>query len=281
MKRNIIIFAVLLLILSCTACGKTLCSVEGCEVEAVEDINFDKQFCADHLEEKYCSVDDCDEVASEDDTYEEQYCTEHLNEKKAFEISKQAYEHITKAYAIAESFGDDIYDAWYISIFNTAELYDQGGTYLVSEMNITEEELALGVSYAFIDAFGMDWEETDQATKEEYMEATGIHFLAVSLMDDISTFCVECITGAYKVNGKTEEAQLALEEAKTLMKELGGEYEDYEHYPNLKNFYSVTASFLDFCAEPTGSFDQLRGTLNDYKNEARGYASDLDFIFED
>lgn len=281
MKRDIIILTALLLIISCTACGKTLCSVEGCDVEAVEDSNFDKQFCADHLQEQYCSVDSCKEVATEDDTYTEQYCTNHLNDKKAFDISKMAYENITKAYTIAENFGDDIYDAWYTGIFNTSELYDQGGSYLVSELSVTEEELSQGVSYAFITAFGWDWDETDQATKEEYMEASGLHFLAVSLMDDISTFCVECITGTYKVTGKTEEAQLALEEAKTLMKQLAGEYADYEYYPDLKDYYTVTSAFLDFCAEPTGSFDQLRGTLNDYKNEARGYANDLDFIFED
>ena len=281
MKRIAVLLCVVMCLGLLVSCGAAQCTVEGCEGEAVEDAVFEKQFCADHLAKKYCAIESCDEVAVEDTAYEEGYCKKHLANKKAYDVSKMAYENITKAYKITEQYGDDIYDAWYIGIFNTEDLYDQGGTYLASELNLTEEELAQGVSYALIQAFGMNWDETDQATKEEYMEASGIHFLTVGLMADIKTFCVECVNGAYEVTGKNDEALLALEEAKTLMKQLSEEYADYEHYPNLKGYYTATSSFFNFCVNPTGSFDQLRTTINDYRNEARDYISDLDYIFEE
>ena len=99
--------------------------------------------------------------------------------------------------------------------------------------------------------------------------------------DDLFSFCVNSVSAAYKVNGKVEEAQTALDAAKAQMKELSQKYSDYEHYPNLKGYYTTTSSFFDFCNNPTGSFEQVKTTVNDYKNEARDYISDLDYIFED
>lgn len=78
-----------------------------------------------------------------------------------------------------------------------------------------------------------------------------------------------------------DEVQTALNTAKEQMKELSDKYSDYEHYPNLKGYYTTTSSFFDFCQNPTGSFEQMKNTINDYKNEARDYISDLDYIFEE
>ena len=105
--------------------------------------------------------------------------------------------------------------------------------------------------------------------------------LALPFLKMTCFFCVMVVTGAYQANGKVAEAQNALEEAKTQMKELSEEYSDYEHYPNLKGYYTTTNSFFDFCLNPTGSFEQVKTTINDYRNEARDYMNDLDYIFEE
>ena len=78
-----------------------------------------------------------------------------------------------------------------------------------------------------------------------------------------------------------DEVQTAINTAKEQMKKLSDKYSDYEHYPNLKGYYTTTSSFFDFCQNPTGSFEQMKNTINDYKNEARDYISDLDYIFEE
>lgn len=252
MKKLSVFLIILLFCLTLVGCGKTTCSIEECKNDAIED-----------------------------EFYGELYCEEHLEDRKAFDISKKAYDNVIKAYDIAEQYGDDIYDAWYVGIFNEDELYEQGSKLLASELNLTEEDVSQGVAYALIDAFGWNWDEVDPETKKAYMavEDSGTYFLAVSLLADIKTFCVECVNGAYEVTGKSDEALTALEEAKTLMKELGEKYADYEHYPNLKKIYTETASFLDFCINPTGSFDQLRETLNEYKNNVRDLSNDLEYIF--
>ena len=72
-----------------------------------------------------------------------------------------------------------------------------------------------------------------------------------------------------------------MEEAKAEMKEMSEKYSDYEHYPNLKGYYTTTNAFFAFCQNPTGSFEQVKTTINDYRNDARSYKSDLDYMFED
>ena len=87
--------------------------------------------------------------------------------------------------------------------------------------------------------------------------------------------------GAYIENGKVDEVNALLENAKLQMKELSEKYSDYEYYPSLKEYYTTTRSFFDFCQDPTGSFEQIKGTINDYKNDARDYSNDLKYIFEE
>ena len=95
------------------------------------------------------------------------------------------------------------------------------------------------------------------------------------------SLCVRLINYAYTFNGEAEQARGALDEAKVLMKELSENYSDYEHYPNLKGYFTTTSSYFEFCENPDGSFDQYTETNNSYRNEIRDYTSDLDFIFED
>lgn len=56
---------------------------------------------------------------------------------------------------------------------------------------------------------------------------------------------------------------------------------NYEHYSNLKGYYTTTNAFFEFCQNPTGSFAQVKDTINNYKNDARDYRNDLAYIFED
>ena len=73
MKHKKRILALVLVgLLLMTGCGKTLCSMENCKNAAVED-----------------------------EVYGELYCEEHLAVRKAFELSKQAFDQISNAYEIA------------------------------------------------------------------------------------------------------------------------------------------------------------------------------------
>lgn len=200
--------------------------------------------------------------------------------KKAFTASETAYDKITIAYEITEQFGSDIYEAWRIGIYDDDEIIDNGIKHLASELSLNENELRDGVAYALaVTVAGGDWSETSEETKREFRQYADGAFGVMK--DDLFSFCVAVVTGAYIANGKVEEAQVALDEAKTLMKELSEKFSDYEHYPNLKGYYTTTSSFFDFCQNPTGSFEQVKDTINDYKNEARDFVNDLNYIFEE
>lgn len=200
--------------------------------------------------------------------------------KKAFNASKKAYDNIDTAYEITEQFGEDIYEAWRLGIFDDDKVLEDGVKYLATELNLSEEEITEGIVYSLVSLTNdTTYEESSEDDKEELRKSANLYF--VMLKDDLFTACVMAVTGAYSANGKIEEVQTALNEAKTQMKELSEKYSDYEHYPNLKGYYTTTSSFFDFCQNPTGSFEQVKETINKYRNEARDYSSDLDYIFEE
>lgn len=199
--------------------------------------------------------------------------------KKAFETSKVAYDNIDVAYEIVEQMGSDIYDAWLMGIYDKDELIDDGVKHLASELSLSEDEIRAGVGCTFAELFGSSWQFVSETDKQAYMD--GADELFALFEDEMFTFCVLSVKNAYEINGKMEEAQIALDAAKANMKELSEKYSDYEHYPNLKGYYTTTSSFFNFCKDPTGSFEQVKDTINNYKNEARDYASDLDYIFEE
>lgn len=205
--------------------------------------------------------------------------------EKAYNASKDAYNNITVAYEISEQFGEDIYEAWRMGIYDDDKISVK---YLAKELNLTEEELTEGIvnelfsiipKEGYADLTGEEKEEFEEGIREAFREEPDAYFQMFE--SDLFSACVRAVTSAYDANGKAGEAQQALEEAKKQMRELSEKYSDYEHYPNLKGYYTTTSSLLDFCQNPTGSFEQIKETINDYRNEARDYASDLDYIFEE
>lgn len=200
-------------------------------------------------------------------------------EKKAFEASKAAYNNVNSAYEITEKFGSDIYEAWRLAIYDKKEVLSDGCKYLAKELSLTEDEIAVGTAYTVTQLIGLEWDSLSDEEKENYKTLVNSSFELYK--DDLFSFCVKVVSNSYIVNGKADEAKKYLDEAKGQMKELSNKYSDYEHYPALKGYYTTTSSFFDFCQTPTGSFEQIKTTLEDYKTTARDYNADLDYIFEE
>lgn len=197
------------------------------------------------------------------------------SKKEAFEVSKSAYSNVKIAYEITEQISSDIYEAWHLGIFEDERILEggmKGGIhYMASKLSLNRIELREGLRYVM-----------EQAGKPSDRDDIDIPTFFSKWTDaPLFSVCIYSVIAAYTINGKVEEAQNALNAAKAQMKELSENYSDYEHYPNLKGYYTTTSSFFDFCQNPTGSFDQATETINDYKNKARDYISDLDFIFEE
>lgn len=204
--------------------------------------------------------------------------------KKAFEESKIAYDNIDIAYKISEQFSQDIYEAWRLGIYDKDEILKDGVAHLATRLSLNEDELKEGLVYTIADLTGENWSEISDETKASFTDDTAATiYVLESIMNqgDFYGLCVKVVTSSYIANGKVEEAQNALKTAKTQMKKLSENYSDYEYYPNLKGYFTTTSALFDFCQNPTGSFQQLNDTLNNYMKEARDYINDLNYIFEE
>ena len=137
-----------------------------------------------------------------------------------------------------------------------------------------------GVAY-FVVSMSDDttWETVTDEQKQKVRSLSDNIFLMYK--DDLCSLCVALVSDAYIANGQADQIQEYLNSAKSQMKDLSDKYSDYEHYPNLKGYYTTTNAFFDFCQNPTGSFEQVKTTINDYKNSARDYKNDLSYVFDD
>lgn len=201
--------------------------------------------------------------------------------KKAFEASKAAYDNVNAAYEITANFGADIYEAWRCGIFDKDELLSGGCTYFSKNLHISKDEISISIAHNIAEILGEKWDDISEERKDKYLSIVDSFFEVMDTEDDLFTWCVQIITDAYTINGKVDEIESYLTEAKAQMKELSEKYSDYEHYPALKGYYTTTSSFFDLCQNPTGSFEQLKTTIENYKTTARDYKANLDFIFED
>ena len=187
--------------------------------------------------------------------------------EEAFTNSKTAFENVTKAYLATNEFSEDIYEAWFQGV-NNRDKYDSDMELeaFANEMHIELEYIRQAVanlSYKSYYEYG-DWEMLPYYYNGSYFSAW-----------------ISVISEAYKCSGKADEISQSLTIAKDLMKQLSDDFSDYEHYPILKEYFTNTLAFFDFCCNPEGSFEQVKDTFNNYRNNAREYFFDLNYVFCD
>ena len=201
--------------------------------------------------------------------------------ERAFEVSSEAYAAIQLAYEMTDMYGSDIYNAWKTGIFDRKEMsLDK----LSKETGLSKDELTEGIYVSLASLT----EDGDVDSVKKSINDTGTEpdmlfdfYIDYFFEDDVFSGCVEIVNGAYEANGTNKAIDGALEHAKACMKELSEDFSDYEHYPELKAYYTTVLAYSDFCKNPTGSFEQLKDTINQYKNEARDAKNDLSYIFVD
>lgn len=196
-----------------------------------------------------------------------------------FALAKDAYKNIDSAYDITLQFAEDFYKAWRIGIYEKSKVQGNFAEYLSSELSLSKEDIIVGMAWQMGQAMaGKEWDELTEDQKNEYIELASGEFI---WKGSVFGFLTWSVRNAYIANGETEKAQSCLNNAKAQMRVFSKQYSDYEHYPNLKGYYTTTNSFLEFISNPSGTFDMLVDTINNYMNKACDYSADLDYIFED
>ncbi len=89
--------------------------------------------------------------------------------KRAFTVSKDAYDEITKAYEITDDFGVNVYEVWRQAIYEKNSVLEGGIEYLSEKLSLTKDELYEGAAYAMATGGGSkDWNEIDDTEKDVY-----------------------------------------------------------------------------------------------------------------
>ena len=121
-------------------------------------------------------------------------------DKKAFEVSKAAYDNVDIAYEITDNFGSDIYEAWRLGIYDDEEILDEGTAYLAGELSLSEDELKDGVVYVLLEIIGSSWED---ATDEEKTELRSSADSCFALFEDVLFFLCIGRNGGISSNWKS------------------------------------------------------------------------------
>ena len=272
MKRIISVILVCLFSLSLCACGSN--PVQEVEKQIEDLVNSPYSEKAAKLDDVLASYNALDDKQKEKVENRDQ-----LKQTQIYVLAQSAYNNINTAYEIIEVMGSDIYEAWRIGVFNSKEVKRGKFSYLASTLSLSEKELIEGAKYYVASLHDqMAWETLSKDQKARYDENVESVFY---LLDDVFSACVLVTSNAYVENGKTKQVEELLTSAKAQMKEMSQKYSDYEHYSNLKEYFTSVSAFFDFCKSPKGSYEQAIETMNDYRNTARELKNDLAFIFEE
>ena len=205
----------------------------------------------------------------------------------AFEVSKEAYNNINLAYEKVNQFSQDVYTAWNMGIRDKDKFSGQEDgyysweddyndsealTYFANELHISKSDLEAAVAKLM----GKDsYDAGSEYSAGDWYTLSNVRY------SSFFSACVDVVSTAYELNGISGEIKNLLNSARDQMKQLSDNYSDYEHYPNLKEYFTNTTAFFGFCMDPEGSFEQVVDTFNTYRNNARNYYYDLNYVFED
>lgn len=180
-------------------------------------------------------------------------------EAVTYNNSKLAFSKLNDSASILSRAMSDIYDAWKWGIYdwNDSESASTNAENLQKEVSIN---LDLGAG-----------------------EDSSARYLVVRAIFYESDWqgCVDLVVDSYEASGLYQEVETLLSEAQAALKTVSESNADYQYYPTLKQYYSKLQAMFEFVKSPTGSFEQLKTTMNDYANDIRTYQGDLSFVFAD
>ncbi len=255
MKKVLALLLVLVMCLSLAACGKSK-AVKAAEeaIDAIGEVTINSGDAIKNAEKLYGILTDAErqKVDNRLTLVEAQESFEALQEKLVYDNAKEAYGLLNEVAKLCEEGMDAIYGAWYFGIYKADDAYSVYSTMASEVPGFSSDELeaaatALGYTESLIK---YDWQ--------------------------YSLWTVEY---AITVRGDYDVITENMSEAQSVLQALTEQYDDYTYYPKLKEYYASINSYVDFFKNPTGSFNQLADTINNYENGIRTLKSDVGFLF--
>lgn len=193
---------------------------------------------------------------------------------------KSVYTALKNAYTIVDRHGSDIYTAWQKGIYQKEKFQganlNAATNYLASQLFLDYDEVLDGECYAWtVLLFGGEWEEKsdEEMQKDRETMATGSLFFMCS---DKKVACIITVIGAYRMNGDVDRVNEALGKYDALDSSLRKSEDFSEEIEKLDKLYTSIKSFLDFCQNPKGSFNEAGDTMSQYRKQIQECISSLD-----
>ena len=180
-------------------------------------------------------------------------------ESSAFNNSKIAYMKLNDAATIGNRAMSDIYNAWMWGIYD----WDDDKTNAENADNLQRE-----VSI-----------DLQAGAGEDSSPGAYLAIASLFLYDDEWQGCVDLVVASYDAAGLYQEAETLMNDAQQALKAVSEGNADYQYYPMLKQYYAKVNALLEFVKSPTGSFEQLKTTKNNYSNDILNFQGDLSFVF--
>ena len=204
-------------------------------------------------------------------------------EQAAFDNAQKAYDALCDAADETISIMNSVYGAWYFGIYKLSDYKTSKSAGKLSgfakETGLSELTIKNAINEYYVNYFKIlsgDTEEFKELDKETMDILVDSHIYGI---EDFNG-CLELVYLVFEAEGITNNLNENLTIAKDTLKIMTNDFDDYKHYPTLKDFYSKVSSYAEFAQSPSGSFQQLKDTINDYENSIRTYRTDLSFVFD-
>lgn len=283
MKKVISLLLMFVLCLSLCACGKSKATKEAeAAIASIGEVSLDSSGAISQAQKLYDLLTDAEKskvsnrsvLADAQETYDNLVYTHDAEE------IKNVYATLKDVYEIIDHHGSDLYTAWQKGIYQKDKFQganlNNATNYLASQLFLSYDEVLNGECYAWhVFLFKKDWETVseEQLQKDREALATGSLFYMCS---DKKSACILTVIGAYRVNGDVERVNAAFEKYNALERTIRENEKLSQEVETLDKLYTTMKSFLDFCQDPTGSFNQVGDTMSQYRKDVQECMTTLD-----
>lgn len=192
-----------------------------------------------------------DEDAAEDAAREERIRDVELGS------AKSAYKYLNTAAGAADEIVVTIYNAWHFAIYRADDLSDY--------------QKIRGLADA------LDVYDTDIS---EAMENLGLlDDYSYTVLEDFN-YTVAVAKEVCRIKGLYDEAEKNINDALTLIQKISEKNREYTKHNELSNYYSFVLAYYNFAKSPTGSFNQLSNTIDNYQTQIITQKNKLSIYFE-
>lgn len=193
------------------------------------------------------------------------YCNQSDPKEAEFVVANNAYDYLVESHEMCVEVMDSIYGAWYFAIYEADDYYSLNSCLraFCSESNLSQGDT--------LEAIDMVLESSGISNIDDDYRCAALQ---------VPSYAVAIVVQVYTNNGVYAQINSNLSNAQTSLKTVTNNYSDYTGYPTLKSYYSEVYSYYEFCESPSGSFSQLKSTINTYETNLKNYKNDLSFIFE-